>query len=140
MSTLLAINPMNETAGSVAKRNSVELKDCTPNCPPDCPDCGQVNFKKLDKDVYESYADTRKKKRNAALLTGLGILIAGAGAVFGLGKLHNAKCIAGLKDGWFKNSLESVTRGCNNVCNFVAEKSITIWNWIKEKWPWGKKA
>ena len=54
---------MPETAGSAAKRSLAGLRDCTPNCPPDCPDCGQVNFKKQPKgDVYESYEKNRKKK------------------------------------------------------------------------------
>ena len=82
MSTILAIPPMSETVGSAAKRTQATLRDCTPNCPPDCPDCGQqVSFKKQSKgDVYESYAQTRKKKRNIALLTGTGVLALGAAA------------------------------------------------------------
>lgn len=138
MSTILAIPPMSETVGSAAKRTQATLRDCTPNCPPDCPDCGQqVSFKKQPKgDVYESYAQTRKKKRNIALLTGTGVLALGAAAMVGLGKLHNAKCIANLSDGWIKNSLETVTRGCDNACKFIKNKSIELWNKIKN---FGKK-
>lgn len=131
MSTISNFTPLCETAGSAAKRTSAGLRNCTPNCPPDCPDCSQVNFRQLDRDVYESYADTRKKKRNKALLTGLGILVAGAGAMFGLGKLHNSKWIAGLKDNWFKSGMEGITRGCDNACTFIANKAVSVWNWVK---------
>ncbi len=140
MSTISRIAPLNETAGSAAKTNLAGLKDCTPNCPPNCPDCGQVSFKKLDNDVYESYADTRKKKRNNALLTGVGVLALGAAAMVGLGKLHNSSAIAKLKDGFFKNTLETVTRSCDNACKFVKNKAVGAWNWVKGKWPFGKKS
>ena len=133
MSTISGISIMPETAGSAAKTRLAGLRDCTPNCPPDCPDCGQqVSFKKQPKgDVYDSYAQTRKKKRNIALLTGAGVLALGAASMIGLGKLHNSQWVANLKDGWFKSGMESVTRGCDNACKFIKDGAVKLWDKVK---------
>ena len=130
MSTISRITPLCETAGSAAARTNSKANECGPNCPPNCPDCGQVNFKQ-NGDVYESYDKTRKKKRNTALLISAGILAVGAGAMIGLGRLHNSEWIAGLSDGWFKTGMESVSRGCNNACTFIKNKAVGAWDWIK---------
>lgn len=130
MSTISKFTPMYETSGSVAKRTG--LKDCTPNCPPNCPDCGQINFRQKG-DVYDSYEARRKKKINTALLVAGSVILASAGAVFGLGKLHNSPKIANLKDGWLKTGLENVTRGCDKACNWTKNTAIKAWEWVKGK-------
>lgn len=138
MSTISNFTPLCETAGSAAKRTSVGLRNCTPNCPPNCPECGQVNFK--GDELYLSYNKERKKKRNTALLTSVCVLALGAASMIGLGKMHNSKWVANLKDGWFKNGMESATRGCDNACKFVKNKAVGAWNWVKGKWPFGKNS
>ena len=131
MSTISQLSSLYETAGSVAKSNPARLRNCTPNCPPDCPDCGQVNFK--GDEFYLMHEKTRKKKRNAILLTTAGVLAVGIGSVIGLGKLHNSQWLAGRKDGWFKVCMEKVTKGCDKACNFVKDNAIEGWEWITGK-------
>ena len=140
MSTISSISPMYETAGSAAKTNLASKRNSTTNCPPENPNCGQVQFR------GDEFEKARKQKRNSALLTTVGVLGLGAAAMFGLGRLHNSSWVANLKNGWFKNGMETVTRVCNNGSNYVTTKSTQAWNWVKnvvttkatQAWNWIK--
>ena len=129
MTTISRISPIYETAGSVAKTDLAGAQVCTPNCPPDCPDCGQVNFK--GDEFYSSVEKTRKKKRNIALLSTAGVLVVGAASMIGLGKLHNSPKIANLNDGWIKSVLEWSSQKSYNGCNFVKTQATSLWGKVK---------
>ena len=94
-----------------------------------------TNFKGYPADTYENSA-SKKSHAGGAIL---GILATAAATIAAFGCLHKAGKISAIKkEGWFKNTAETVTGKCHEWCGWTKNKIVEGYNAF-DNWLMGAK-